>query len=92
MSSLHIRIDEPTKRKVQKILKELGLDMSTAVNMYFHKIALTKSIPFPIEMDAEVSAKLDDIWEREIQEAIKEGASFDSSEELHKDILGSAYA
>lgn len=51
MATLHVRIDDATKKKVQKILDELGLDMSTAVNMYFHQIALQQGIPFEISKE-----------------------------------------
>lgn len=48
MNTLQIRIDEKTKIKAQKILQKMGLDMSTAVKLYFHQIIERKEMPFRI--------------------------------------------
>lgn len=87
MSSLHVRIDEKTKKKVQKILEALGLDMSTAINMYFHQIALHDRIPFAIEKTRAVPAHIMEEWERETQEALASGKSYANAKEMHEDIL-----
>jgi len=91
MAALHIRIDEKKKKEVQKILDDLGLDMSTAVNMYFHQIALRQGIPFDISKERIVPTHIMREWEREAQEAIASGKSYSSAEEMHADILGKNY-
>jgi len=91
MASLHVRIDDVTKKKVQKILDELGLDMSTAVNMYFHQIALQKGIPFEISKERVVPEHIMREWEKEVQEALASGKSYATAEEMHADILGKDY-
>ena len=48
MNTLQIRIDNETKRKTQKILSKMGLDMSTAVKLYFHQIIERQAVPFTI--------------------------------------------
>lgn len=51
MAYIHVRTDGNLKNRVQKILKKMGLDMSTAVNLYLVKIDLTKDIPFKVSAD-----------------------------------------
>lgn len=48
MATIQIRIDEKTKRSVQKVLAELGLDMSTAVKAYLKQIELHEGIPLKL--------------------------------------------
>ena len=41
-----INIDTEVKSKAQAILDELGIDISTAVNMFFHQIIVERRLPF----------------------------------------------
>ena len=45
-----IRIDRNIKEQVGALFSELGLDMSSAVNMFLHQCVLRGGIPFSIEM------------------------------------------
>ena len=46
MATIQFRIDEKTKKAVQKILKRIGLNMSSAIKVYFQQIIIHKGIPF----------------------------------------------
>lgn len=48
MTTLQLRIDEKEKNAAKKVFKSLGLDMSSAVKIYFKQVILTQSIPFPL--------------------------------------------
>lgn len=48
MSTIQIRVDTQSKKKVKKVLDELGLDFTTAIKIYFHQIVSTQSIPFKL--------------------------------------------
>ena len=48
MTTLQIRIDENTNKKVKKILDDLGMDMSSAIKVYLKQIIVTKGIPFKL--------------------------------------------
>ena len=48
MTTLQIRIDTKTKKSAQKILQELGLDMTTAITVYLKRIVTKKGIPFEL--------------------------------------------
>ena len=45
------RIDVELKKEVNEVLKEIGLDMSTAINVYFKEIARSHKIPFELKAD-----------------------------------------
>lgn len=47
-SLITVRIDPKTKKVAQKILKRLGLDLSSAIKIFLEQVVLTESIPFQI--------------------------------------------
>jgi DNA-damage-inducible protein J len=99
MAHVHFRADDSTKKKVQKILEELGLDMSTAMNLYLEQIVLTESIPFSIcktpppcphpicSGKKRVPDHIMEKWMKEGEEAMQKGWIYDSVDEMFKDIL-----
>lgn len=46
MSTLQVRIDEKTKRLAKKVLNRIGMDMSSAVKVFFRQIVITNGLPF----------------------------------------------
>ncbi len=45
-STISLRIDSELKKDVDKILKNLGIPMTTAITMYFNQIKMRNGIPF----------------------------------------------
>ncbi len=43
-----IRIDENVKADASELLNELGLDMSTAVNMFLRQLIIHNGLPFSV--------------------------------------------
>lgn len=60
MAYIHVRTDEKLKKRVQGILKRIGVDLSTAINSYLIRIDLTESIPFEMSAKAMADRKNDD--------------------------------
>jgi DNA-damage-inducible protein J len=52
---LQIRIDRDLKEAADEVFSELGLDATTAVRMFFTKVAKTRSIPFRLRVEPEFS-------------------------------------
>ncbi len=46
--NVNIRMDEDIKRQTENLLADMGLNMTTAVNIYFRQILRTGGIPFEI--------------------------------------------
>lgn len=52
--TIQIRIDSDLKKELEMIFADMGINMSTAVNLYFRRIARDGKIPF------EISARTND--------------------------------
>ncbi len=87
MSTIQVRTNEKTKKKAQKILKNLGLDLSTAINLYLMKIVVTESIPFRIVTENGMTPEYEQEILKEIAWAKKHGKSYSSAQEMHEDIM-----
>ncbi len=87
MSTINVRIDAKTKHKTQKILREMGLDLSSAIKIFFNKIIITKSIPFEIRTVNGFTPEFEEELLQASREALKHGKSYTTAEELHADIL-----
>jgi len=82
MTTIQIRIDGEEKKNAQKILKNLGLDMSSAIKIFLKTVIREKGIPFPLNEGNISPDKL-----RHESRMAKKGKSFSSSEELLDDLL-----
>ncbi len=48
MTTLHVRLDDKHKKRAQKILAQLGLDLSQVVRLFIHQICITDGVPLQI--------------------------------------------
>ncbi len=48
---VNFRIDEESKKEMEKICNELGITMTTAFNMFMKKMIREKRIPFDVSID-----------------------------------------
>ena len=62
-TKMNIRIEPSLKKEVEEILKDLGMNISDAITIYFKQIVLTDSIPLQIKRPK---------FNKETLEAIKE--------------------
>ena len=46
MNTINIRIDPKVKKAAAKVFKDLGIDMSSGVNLYLNQVVHEKGIPF----------------------------------------------
>ena len=51
MVQISVRVDEDVKRNAEKILDDIGLSMSTAINVFLKTVAREKRIPFELSAD-----------------------------------------
>ena len=49
-ATLNLRVNPEVKERAEKVLAQLGVPMSTAINMYLNQISLTGGIPFSISL------------------------------------------
>lgn len=50
-TNLNIRTDKEIKEQAEKIFNELGLNMTTAVNMFLRSAVRENGIPFELKLD-----------------------------------------
>jgi len=64
-TNINIRTDSELKIKAQSVLTDLGLDMSTAINVFLNQVVYKQAIPFEISRSNTKTAKLGG-WEGKI--------------------------
>ena len=87
--STNISIDADTKAKAQVMLADLGLDLSTAVNIFLKQMLYEGGIPFSITR--EVPNKLTCEAMKEAQKMFRSPEKYkryDSVDSMMEDILG----
>ncbi len=57
MAQINLRIDEDVKESAEHALKDMGLNMSTAITMFLTKVGRERRIPFEITADPFYSEK-----------------------------------
>ncbi len=84
--STTIRTDLDAKKKVQQIFSSLGMDMSTAVNIFFHQVIRSNGLPFDVVMDTPNAETIKAM--QEVDDMIRNGTgkAFGSVEELFEEL------
>ncbi|HHV11121.1 MAG TPA: type II toxin-antitoxin system RelB/DinJ family antitoxin [Clostridiales bacterium] len=54
--NVNIRVDEELKKQTENLLSDMGLNMTTAVNIFLRQIVRTGGIPF------EITTRTDDFY------------------------------
>lgn len=83
-ATLNLRVNPDVKQNAEAILSQLGISMSTAIDMYLRQISLVGGIPFPVtirqapdRVNAELMAASD------IREKIQKGIDDVESARVH---------
>jgi len=51
MAQINLRIDDNVKKEAEQACADIGLSMSTAINIYLKKLGREKRIPFEVSFD-----------------------------------------
>ena len=51
MAQISLRVDDDVKRGAEKTFDDIGLSMSTAINIFLKKVARERRIPFELSAD-----------------------------------------
>lgn len=79
-----VRIDADIKKQAISLFKDLGLDMSTAVNLFLHQCILRGGLPFPVEVPKYNQKTLDAMAEARRISSDPDIKGYTSMEELKK--------
>ncbi len=50
-TSMTVRLDSSVKKQAQKIYSELGIDMTTAINVFLRQSIRSKGFPFDVNLE-----------------------------------------
>lgn len=56
-TTMTIRVNSDIKKRAQELFSDLGMDMSTAVNMFLRKSVRESGIPFEVSVESRPNAK-----------------------------------
>lgn len=85
MATITIRVDEKVKKEAEELFHEMGLNMSTAMNIFLKRCILEEGIPFELKVPNKKTLKAmqetDDILSGKI-----ERKGYNSAKELFEDM------
>ena len=85
--SLTIKLDNETKKEFNEFCEEIGINMTTALNMFIKKVIREQRIPFELSLNKPNLETLQALQESEdILNGVKKVKSYHSVEELFKDL------
>ena len=79
-----IPIDADIKKQVSELFSELGLDMSSAVNLFLHQCVLRGGLPFSVELPGYNQSTLNAMEEARRISRDPDVRGYSSMEELEK--------
>lgn len=85
-TSMTIRTDSDVKKQAQNLFANLGLDMSTAVNMFLRQSIRYNGLPFDIRLDIPNETTLKAINESKEMLKQRNTKRFSSVDELFADL------
>ena len=85
MAQISLRIDDEVKRKAERTLDEIGLSMSTAINIFLKAVVRDNRIPFELSADPFYSRENIAELERRVN-SINSGKSILKEHELNEGI------
>ena len=86
-SSIHIRVEPQVKEEVEKILNNLGMTSTEAINIYLKQIILNSGIPFEIKMPKFSDEMLEALSEaEEIEKHPEKYPTFENVEDFMEDL------
>lgn len=72
--TMNLRVNPVVKQQAEKVLKQLGVPMATAIDMYRRQITLTGGIIFSVSLPAAPhSINADDMSVAELRATLQEG-------------------
>ena len=86
-TKINVNVDLETKEQATKLLKELGLDMTTAINIFLKRLILEQGIPFEVSLKIPNAETLEAILEAEdIRNNPSKAKTYKSVAELRKNL------
>ncbi|QAT63134.1 MULTISPECIES: type II toxin-antitoxin system RelB/DinJ family antitoxin [Tissierellales] len=72
-TNLYIRIEPKLKEQAELVLKQLGIPVSNAVNMFLKQVVMQRGIPFDVKLPATKPVGTAGLTEKELNAELEEG-------------------
>ncbi len=73
-ATLNLRVDPKVKQSAEAVLAQLGLSMSTAIDMFLRQVSLTGGIPFKVALpEAPRSIDVDAMGDEQLRDVLLRG-------------------
>lgn len=73
-ATLNLRVNPVLKEQAETVLRQLGIPMSTAIDMFLNQITLVGGIPFPVTLPkAPAAIDMDRMTSEEIHAKLQKG-------------------
>lgn len=87
-TSMNIRMDKEVKQQAQEIFAELGMDMTTAINIFLRQSIRSHGLPFPVRLDTPNSETLAALQEaRRMKADPSLGKTYTDADAMMKELL-----
>ena len=87
-TSMNIRMDSTIKRQAQELFAALGMDMTTAVNIFLRQAIRRQGLPFDVALNRPNSETLEAIAEvREMKKHPEQYKGYTDVDAMMKDML-----
>lgn len=88
MTALNIRVDENVKNQAKELFADLGLDISTAVNMFLRQAIIRNGLPFEVLKEVPNAETLAAIAEvQEMKKHPEKHKGYTDIDEMFKELL-----
>jgi len=84
---IQIRIDSKTKNEAKKVFDSLGMDMSSAIKIFFRQVINTKNFPCELRDENGFTLRNAEILRESVADAKAGKKSFNKGRALINDIL-----
>ena len=90
-TNINVRVDSALKQEAEALFNDLGLSMSSAINMFLRSAVMYDGIPFEVKRqtpNAETKAALDEY--EEMKKHPDQYKRYESFDEVLDEVLGNA--
>jgi DNA-damage-inducible protein J len=88
-ASVNVKIDKGVKLLAMRIFEGMGIDQTTAIDMYYRQVIEENRLPFqpkPLSLDAQLVAALEKSQPKRVTLPVDENGSLVIDKDLHPDI------
>ncbi len=86
MANINVRIDSDVKKQAEEIFKKIGITPTTAINLFYHQVIITNSIPFELLAEIPNKTTIKALKEARDMERHPDNKTYDNADELFDDL------